>query len=117
MKRRNFLQLLGLSPTLPLVLGAEVKTSPTRTSGPFKVGDVVKYVSVANTGSLYEYRKKENAKFFGNLGVIVKVNDRCNYNGHPTTYAVDAIKGKLPKHAWYEESEFELVRAIEDGIQ
>ena len=108
MKRRNFLKFLGIVPaTVTIPLAGSISES-SRTTGPFKVGDIVKYVKTdpgTTDPGIAAISIKTYSKYIGNLGVVVDVRGG---------YAVEALNAPLPKHAWYSEEELQLVDAVED---
>ena len=81
----------------------------------FKIGDRVRYVRLPKFQILAAFGPdvtnkstiEEHIKYLGNEGYIVEVNEA--HSGHPEKYAVDGPM-ELPKHAWYDADELELVK-------
>ena len=80
----------------------------------FKAGDIVRYIKTADTSWGHNAKKsneslrKRNKRFIGNICMIKDVSG--------DSYKVREIE-LMPKSAWYNEEEFELVTSISELIK
>ena len=76
----------------------------------YSIGDIVKYKGDSNY--LRKNNRDTNRQYVGNLGIITGINDIQGL----VSYSLHAIS-KLPKSAWYDNSELELMDDVNDRLQ
>ena len=109
MKRRNFFKgVIGAVGATPAMAKHLTKAKPkTRTTGPFRVGDIVRYVCTPN-----KFLASTRDKYRGAIAIITDVSKP----GNKPTYSIGEID-EMPYIAWYEQEELELLEAVEDRLQ
>jgi len=111
MKRRGFLQFLGVSALLP-TMKVEPKFKRVRAKGEpmFKVGDIVTYNKVGRNG-LRGGEPYYNERYYNCLGVKMIIETISSNGGY--SYSVREFDKPIPFSAWHDEDTLKMHTHVE----